>query len=144
MPHAAAPSTGVSPFISAAWQLWLVRRSRSIALFSVLDGSVAKRNDIRKPWALSSACCKLMGWAVCMIQARGNLVEWTSKKWKKIVLASTGSQPIRNSSILNSQKPWGETRVKQAQPTRKPIRRDTVIFVKLEGMLDSCSYLSEE
>ena len=35
----------------------------------------------------------------------------------QIVLASTGSQPIRNSSILNSQKPWGETRVKQAQPT---------------------------
>ena len=35
----------------------------------------------------------------------------------QIALASTGSQPIPNSSILNSQKPWGETRVKQAQPT---------------------------
>ena len=87
---------------------------------------------------------------VCMIQVREILLSEPAKSGKgpgQIVLASTGSQPIRRSNMLNSQKPWGETGVKQAQPTpqttepRKPIRRDTVMFVKLEGVVGS--FLSE-
>ena len=70
----------------------------------------------------------------------------------QIVLASTGSQPSlygtpAYSTHKNHEVKPVSSKLNQLLSHRNhvsKIRRDTVIFVKLEGMLDSCSYLSEE